>query len=68
MGFGVHGFNPSAVNLKAEGAIIPNATFLGFSYNLGIANSGNVIYDPQDNADFAKILSSPLGGPIPRNS
>jgi hypothetical protein len=50
VGFGVHGFNPSAVNLADEGAIIPNATFLGFSYNLGIANSGDVIYDPQNNA------------------
>ena len=47
VGFGVLGFNPSAVNLKAEGEIIPNTTFVGFSYNLGIANSGNVIYDPQ---------------------
>src|SRR3984885_3593337 len=63
VGFGVHGFNPSAVNLKAEGAIIPNATFLGFSYNLGIANSGNVIYDPQDNADFAKIHPGAIAAP-----
>ncbi len=42
VGFGVHGFNPSAINLADEGAIVPNATFLGFSYNLGIANSGDV--------------------------
>ena len=54
VGFGVHGFNPSAVNLKAEGAIIPNATYVAFGYNLAIANSGDVIYDPQDNADYAK--------------
>src|ERR1700722_14281023 len=63
VGFGVHGFNPSAVNLKAEGEIIPNATFLGFSYNLGIANSGNVIYDPQDNADYATLHPGAIAAP-----
>jgi hypothetical protein len=63
VGFGVHGFNPSGVNLADEGAIIPNATFLGFSYNLGIANSGDVIYDPQNNATYAQTHPGAAGSP-----
>jgi hypothetical protein len=50
VGFGVHGFNPSNVNIAAEGKTIPNASFVGASYNETITNSGNVIYDPQGNA------------------
>ena len=63
VGFGVHGFNPSAVNLADEGATIRNATFLGFSYNLGIANSGDVIYDPQNNATYAQTHPGAAGSP-----
>jgi hypothetical protein len=63
VGFGVHGFNPSAINLADEGAIVPNATFLGFSYNLGIANSGDVIYDPQGNVTYAQTHPGAAGSP-----
>jgi hypothetical protein len=46
----VHGFDPANKNIAAEGIPVPNASFLGFSYNLTVTNSGNVIYDPQGNA------------------
>jgi hypothetical protein len=54
VGFGVPGFDPSNQNIADEGANVQNATFVGFSYNLTVTNSGDVIYDPQGNATFAQ--------------
>jgi hypothetical protein len=50
VGFAVHGANVSNKNLMAEGETIPYSQFVAFSYNLGISNNGDVIYDPQHNA------------------
>jgi hypothetical protein len=50
VGFGVHGANVSNKNLTAEGETVPYSQFVAFSYNLGISNNGDVIYDPQHNA------------------
>ncbi len=63
VGFGVPGFNPSLINIRDEGAIIPNATYVAFGYNLAIANSGDVIYDPQDNADYAATHPGAIAAP-----
>jgi hypothetical protein len=63
VGFGIHGFNPSNQNIADEGAIIPNATFLGFSYNLTITNTGDVIYDPQGNATYAQTHPGAIASP-----
>ena len=63
VGFGVPGFNPSLKDITDEGAIIPNATFVSFSYNLTITNSGDVIYDPQGNATYAQTHPGAIAAP-----
>ncbi len=50
VGFAVHGADVSNKNLMAEGETVPYSQFVAFSYNLGISNNGDVIYDPQHNA------------------
>ena len=63
VGFGVHGFDPSNKNIHNIGAHIGNATFLGFSYNLTETNSGNVVYDPQGNSNYAATHPGAIAAP-----
>jgi hypothetical protein len=63
VGFGVHGFDPSNKNIHNVGAHIGNATFLGFSYNLTETNSGNVVYDPQGNWNYAATHPGAIAAP-----
>ena len=63
VGFGVHGFDPSNKNIHNIGAHIGNATFLGFSYNLTETNSGNVVYDPQGNWNYAATHPGAIAAP-----
>jgi hypothetical protein len=63
VGFGVHGFDPSNKDITDEGAHISNATFVGFSYNLSITNSGDVIYDPQGDATYRQTHPGALAAP-----
>ncbi len=63
VGFGVHGFDPSNKNIHDIGAHVANATFLGFAYNLTETNSGNVVYDPQGNWNYAATHPGALAAP-----
>jgi hypothetical protein len=63
VGFGVHGFNPSNVNIADEGAHISNATFMAFAYNLTQTNSGDVVADPQGNATYAQTHPGAIAAP-----
>jgi hypothetical protein len=63
VGFGVHGFNPSNVNIADEGAHISNATFMAFAYNLTQTNSGDVVADPQGNATYAATHPGAVAAP-----
>jgi hypothetical protein len=51
VGFGEVGSDLSNIDLTAEGKTITNSTFVETTYNGTITNGGNIISDPQDNAD-----------------
>jgi len=52
-------FNPTVVDPNS----ITNSNYIEASYNLGIANGGHVVYDPQDNAHFAQTHPGAIAAP-----
>jgi hypothetical protein len=63
VGFGVHGANVGNQNEHAEGQTIKPLTFMTVGYNGVVAANGNWIYDPQDNADWAKTHGAGTAAP-----